>query len=395
MLSKNQNFLRPLSRYFCTAGLLHTPLNSFHVEKGGKMVDFCGWSLPVSYSDQTVMESHLHTRTKASIFDVSHMRQLHVTGLDGVAALERLVVGDLQSLQPQEGRLSLLTNERGGIIDDLIITAQNAYLNVVVNAGCASKDIKHIQENFEKFRSEGLDVDLKVLEGQGLIALQGPEAMAVLQQHVSADLTKMPFMTASSQTINGATVTYTRCGYTGEDGFELSMAPQDAEKVVRTLLDSSEGRVKMAGLGARDSLRLEAGLCLYGHDINEDISPVEAGLLWTIGKRRRAEGGFPGFEVISKHIEDGVTKKRVGFTVAKPPTPREGAVLQSKDGAELGLVTSGTFSPWLQKPIGMGYVPKELSKAGTEICIDVRGRKSEAVVTKMPFVPANYFKVVV
>lgn len=360
------------------------------------MVDFCGWMLPVQYK-LGLIESHLHTRSKVSLFDVSHMGQLRVHGADRADFLESVVVGDIKGLQTQEARLTLLTNENGGIIDDLIITRQDDYFGVVVNAGCAEKDIAHFQDRAAAFRSAGKDVQVEVLGEQSLVALQGPESQRVLQTLLNKsdlDLSKLPFMHAKEGiSVAGLSdnVWITRCGYTGEDGFEIS-APSS---VINTLTESIVGDgslVKLAGLGARDSLRLEAGLCLYGNDIDDSTTPIEAGLAWTISKRRRAEQNFPGAQKIIKQLADGCEKKRVGLLVTGAPARQGSKIFVKGSNEEVGIVTSGSFSPCLGRPIAMGYVKSSYAKNGTALEAEVRGKKSSAEVTKMPFVSAHYYK---
>eukprot|EP01067_Filipodium_phascolosomae_P004975 Filipodium_phascolosomae@DN2968_c0_g1_i1.p1 len=372
----------------------HTALYDWHVSKAGKMVPFAGWTLPVQYGQEGIMASHLHTRSKAGLFDVSHMGQIRIHGSDRVEFLEKMVVGDVKSLTVKEARLSLLVNENGGVKDDCIITARKDYLAMVVNAGCADKDIAHIREHMAQCNQQGKDVSLEVLD-RSLLALQGPEAMAVLQKLLpkEVNLNTMPFMTAEDVSLGGVAGCWiTRCGYTGEDGFEISV-PRERSVEVADLLVGDESIVKPTGLGARDSLRLEAGLCLYGHDLEEHITPVEAALVWTIGKRRREEGGFLGAEVILGQMKDGVSKKRVGFVAASPPAPREEAKVYNKGGEVVGVVTSGTFSPSLQKPLGMAYVNTAEAKVGTKLEIEVRSKRVDIELVKMPFVPAHYYRV--
>lgn len=307
------------------------------------MVPFCGWSMPVQYKDG-VLPSHLHTRQQASLFDVSHMLQFKVHGDDRVKFLESLVVADIGGLADNTGTLSLFTTDSGGIIDDLIINKTPEYLYVVSNAGCADKDLKHLQDRL-KAVSGDLDVALEVLEDKALLALQGPKAAAVLQSGVQGDLSKMFFMRTDVMDVFGIKdVRVTRCGYTGEDGFELSVDQNRAVDLAKALLESKEAEVKPAGLGPRDSLRLEAGLCLYGNDIDENTTPVEAVLVWTIGKRRRAQADFPGAEAILRQIKEKAKRKRVGL-LSKGPPARGGATVLDADGNKVGQVTSGCPTP--------------------------------------------------
>lgn len=333
------------------------------------------------------MDSTLHCRSHASIFDVSHMCGLTLSGQDAVKFLEGLVVGDIAGLADGTGTLSVFTNEKGGIIDDTVITKVTpTEIYLVVNAGCREKDLAHLNKHLSAFSG---DVSMTVHDDRALIALQGPEAAAVLQPLVKDDLSKIYFGMFRKLDIAGAPCFLTRTGYTGEDGFELSI-PNDAvlgiaEKLV------ADSRTRMTGLGARDSLRLEAGLCLYGNDLNEDITPVEAGLTWTVGKRRREAFDFLGGEVVKQQIADGVSVRRVGFVSAGAPARQHSEII-TPDGKAIGEITSGAFSPCLKKNIAMGYVDKAYAKAGTELKVVVRGKQNDATVTKMPFVPVHYYK---
>ncbi|XP_078596927.1 aminomethyltransferase, mitochondrial-like [Branchiostoma floridae x Branchiostoma japonicum] len=372
--------------------LKKTPLYEFHKEHGGKMVDFTGWSMPVQYKDG-ISASHLHTRANASIFDVSHMVQSRIHGKDAVKFIESLTVGDVAGLQENQGTLTLFTNDRGGIMDDLIVSkTSEGFLYVVTNAGCAEKDIAHMQSQCKEFQAQGHDAAVEVIQEQfGLLALQGPSAAAALQAGVDADLSRITFMCSAVLTVFGVPgCRVTRCGYTGEDGFEVSIPVAQVVQVADSLLQVEAADVKLAGLGPRDSLRLEAGLCLYGNDIDEDTTPVEATLLWTVAKRRRAESNFPGAGVILQQIKDKPSRKRVGITSKGPPA-RAGTAILSEDETSIGVVTSGCPSPSLKKNIAMGYVQTAFAKAGTPLKLEVRGKQVPAQVSKMPFVPANYY----
>jgi len=367
-----------------------TVLYDLHTELGGKMVPFSGYAMPVQYPEG-VLKSHNHTRADncSSLFDVSHMGQLKLTGKDRVSFLESLVVGDIAGLGEGQGCLSLITNERGGIIDDTVITNAGDHIYMVVNAGNKDIDLIHMNKHLEAF---GGDCQLEVLDDRSLVAIQGPGAADVLQKYCDLDLVHMDFMTSSYCKVeNVAGCIVTRCGYTGEDGFEISIPNDEAVRLTKVLL--GEENVLAAGLGARDSLRLEAGLCLHGHDIGPDITPSQGALNWTIGARRKAEGGFTGADVILKEIEEKSTpKKRVGFFVEGAPA-REGAKIFCPNGEEqIGIVTSGTMSPTLKKPIAMGYVQKGYFKAGSKVTIEVQKKMVPAVVTKMPFVEARYYR---
>lgn len=355
------------------------------------MVPFAGYAMPVQYKDGLV-PSHLHTRSAVSIFDVSHMLQTKIHGKDRVAFMESLVVADIQGLKDNQGSLTLFTNEKGGIQDDLIVTKIADYLYVVSNAGCIHKDLPHMQNHAAAMRSKGMDVDVEVVIN-GLIAVQGPQMVAAVQPGLKdVDLNKLTFMTSVETELFGVPgCRVSRCGYTGEDGVEISIPVEHTQSIVEQLLASQTADVKLAGLGARDSLRLEAGLCLYGNDIDEDTTPVEGTLLWTISKRRRAEANFPGASVILQMIKDKPKRKRVGF-VSKGAPVRGGAAIYDESGErQIGEVTSGCPSPTLKVNVSMGYVETPSAKVGTTVKLEVRKKKIDAVVSKMPFVPANYF----
>ncbi|KAI9148533.1 hypothetical protein H9P43_010131 [Blastocladiella emersonii ATCC 22665] len=372
-----------------------TALYDFHVAHGGKMVPFAGWDMPLSYPDKSHIQSHFHTREAASLFDVSHMLQTRWVGKDATAFIESLVVGDIAALAPTTATLSLFTTESGGILDDTVIQREAAgdSLYVVSNAGCADKDLAHIRAHLAEFTAGGKrDVAVEVLADHALLALQGPTAVAALESLAGRSLADLKFMQGATMSLRGipTPVHVTRCGYTGEDGVEISV-PNAHAAALADLLVKQPG-VALAGLGARDSLRLEAGLCLYGHDMDESVSPVEATLLWTIGKRRRAEGGFLGSDKILSQIGGPITKRRVGLTVQGAPA-REGATIVNPATGELiGKVTSGVPSPVLKKNVAMGYVAGGFHKAGTEVGVVVRGKTQKAVVTKMPFVPHQYYR---
>ncbi|KAG0770394.1 hypothetical protein G6F57_004121 [Rhizopus arrhizus] len=366
-----------------------TALYDFHVKKGGKMVPFAGYYMPVQYDNLGISASHLHTRQKASIFDVSHMLQSRVTGKDRNKFFERLVVADLHQLPIGQGTLSLFTNEQGGIIDDTIIMQQQDSLYVVSNAACADKDLAHIRKHLAEFQNKGFDVDFNVIQDHSLIALQGPKAAEALEGLVGKSLEDFSFMHGRQMDIAGVPCHVARSGYTGEDGFELSIPTEEINTLTEKLLAHPD--VELAGLGARDSLRLEAGLCLYGHDLDETTTPVEAGLTWTIPKSRRETGGFLGAEHILPQIKGGVSRRRVGLVVQGAPA-REGAEILNKEGQVIGAVTSGCPAPSLKKNIAMGYVKNGFHKKGTELNVKVRNKVQQAVIAKMPFVEAKYHK---
>eukprot|EP00808_Paulinella_micropora_P022938 g26448.t1 len=367
---------------------LKTALYDAHVELGGKMVDFAGYWLPVQYKDG-VMESHNFVRESAGLFDVSHMGQVKLHGADRVAFLESLVPSDLTILHENQARLSVFTNAKGGIIDDCIITRKRDFLGLVVNGACKHKDLAHMKEQLKSRKT--MDVAIEYVEDRSLLALQGPRAAQILEKLTGKSVADLEFMYSADMKVAGVNAWVTRCGYTGEDGFEISVPDKDAVAVMHKIL-ACEG-VRPAGLGVRDSLRLEAGLCLYGHDLNDDISPIEASLNWLIGKRRRAEGGFLGSDVILDQLKNGVQRKRVGLVIEAGAPAREGAKIVSPETQqEIGFITSGTFSPSLKQKIAMGYIDKASSKSGTKVAVNVRGKVNPATVSKMPFVEAKYYK---
>ncbi|KAI4371144.1 hypothetical protein MLD38_019410 [Melastoma candidum] len=379
-------------RFFASeADLKKTVLYDFHVANGAKMVPFAGWSMPIQYKD-SIMESTVNCRENGSLFDVSHMCGLSLTGKDCIPFLEKLVIADVAGLAPGTGTLTVFTNEKGGSIDDSVVTkVTDDHIYLVVNAGCRDKDLAHIEEHMKSFKAKGGDVSWHIHDERSLLALQGPLAAPVLQYLTKEDLSKIYFGEFRVMDINGATCFLTRTGYTGEDGFEISVPSEAAVDLAKAILEKSEGKVRLTGLGARDSLRLEAGLCLYGNDMEQHISPVEAGLNWAIGKRRRAEGGFLGAEVILKQLEEGPKIRRVGFISSGPPA-RSHSEIQSEKGTNIGEITSGGFSPCLKKNIAMGYAKSGSHKSGTKVKIVIRGKAYEGVVTKMPFVPTKYYK---
>lgn len=363
--------------------LKQTPLDALHCELGGKMVAFAGYDMPIQYP-MGIMGEHLHCREKAGLFDVSHMGQLLLKGEGVDEALEALVTGDLQALKTNRLRYSLFTNEHGGILDDLMITRRADDFYLVVNAAVKDQDIAHLKAHLEP---QGIEVE--VLEDRGLIALQGPAAEAVLSQ-LNAQIADLSFMSAGAFELDGVSCWVSRSGYTGEDGFEISVPAGEAEALARKLLSFED--VAPIGLGARDSLRLEAGLCLYGHDIDETTTAIEAGLNFAVSKRRREEGGFPGAAVVQAHLQDGVARKRVGLLLKGRQPAREGAEIVTSEGDVIGKVTSGGFGPSVGGPIAMGYVAAAYAVEGRELGIVVRGRSLEAVVTKMPFVTKSYVR---
>lgn len=357
------------------------PLDGWHRARGARMVPFAGYHMPVQYIG--IMAEHLWTRESAGLFDVSHMGQLVVSGPDADAALETLLPGELKGLKDGRLRYSLLLNESGGIIDDLMATRQGETFYVVVNGATKFGDIEHLRNRLPA----GIVVDY--LDGQALLALQGPRAAEVLEA-IAPGVAELTFMQGGRFVLAGTEAWISRSGYTGEDGFEISVPASAVEGVADALLANE--LVKPVGLGARDSLRLEAGLPLYGHDLDEQTTPGSADLGFAVSKRRRTEGGFAGAERILGELENGPVQKRVGFTVDGRQPVREGARILDGEGNEVGRVTSGGFSPSLQKPIGMGYVASALAAPGTALTLEQRGKLFPATVTATPFVPHRYHR---
>ncbi len=365
------------------------PLDALHRELGGKMVPFAGYSMPVQYP-MGVKGEHLHVREKAGLFDVSHMGQAYLSIEQGeheqVARLiEELVPAEIVKLGKGRIRYTVLLNEEGGILDDLMVTRlpnQDGKLFLVVNAAVKEQDFALIEETL------GGRAKLDVLD-RCLLALQGPLAHAVLSA-LDPMAAEMPFMSMRETQLDGIPVMLSRCGYTGEDGYEISVANSDAERLARRLLAHDD--VAPIGLGARDSLRLEAGLCLYGHDMTPEDTPVSAGLNFAIGKRRREEGGFPGAERIIRELHEGTGMLRVGLKPLGRAPAREGAEVQSEDGETIGKVTSGGFGPTYEAPVAMGRIATKHAEPGTKVRILVRGKPLDAEVVKLPFVEQRYYR---
>lgn len=370
------------------AAPLKTPLHARHVALGARMVPFAGYDMPVQYPTGILTE-HNWTREQAGLFDVSHMGQAFLIGPDHATtarALEALIPADILNLAPGRQRYSQLLNEEGGILDDLMVTRsvdpdEDGALYLVVNAACKVEDYAHIEARLPA------NVKLVRAEHRGLIALQGPAAEAALAA-LAPEAAEMSFMSSRTMKIAGIKANVSRSGYTGEDGYEISAHQDKVGEIWDTLL--LDARVKPIGLGARDSLRLEAGLCLYGHDIDTTTSPVEGALTWSIQKRRREEGGFPGAERIQREFAEGVSRVRVGLLPEGKAPAREGAEIATPDGTVVGKVTSGGFGPTLNAPCAMGYVEKAHSAPGTRLDLIVRGKPLPAVVAAMPFVPNRY-----
>ena len=367
--------------------LRHTPLDALHRELGARMVPFAGYDMPVQYSAGIIAE-HQHTREHAGLFDVSHMGQFIVEGPGIAATLESLVPADLQALGDQQQCYTLLTNDAGGVRDDLIITRWGPeQFFLVVNAACKAADRRTIEAALTAEQS------LVELGALGLIALQGPQARAVMAE-LNPGVAELRFLQGGHFTLDGRAVYVTCSGYTGEDGFELSMNEADAEAIARRLL--ADERVAPVGLGARDSLRLESGLCLYGHELSPEISPIEAGLGWSIGKARRPDGaragGYPGAAVIARQMREGATRKRVGLVVEGRRPVREGQPVRDANGDAVGVVTSGGFGATVAAPVAMAMVKATSAPIGTELSVDVRGKDIAVRVAKLPLVPQRYYR---
>ncbi len=378
---------KKMTQEHATQELLITPLHALHVEVGAKMVPFAGYDMPVQYA-LGVKKEHLHTREAAGLFDVSHMGQLRLHGDGAAAALETLVPVDVVDLAEGKQRYAFFTNEQGGILDDLMVANLGDHLFVVVNAACKDQDINHLQAHLPS------GVELEIIDDRALLALQGPKAAEVLARLQPA-VADMLFMDIQQVQIDGIDCIVSRSGYTGEDGYEISVPADQAEALARTLTAFEE--VEWIGLGARDSLRLECGLCLYGHDLDETTTPVEASLLWAIQPVRRTggarEGGFPGADIILSQIATkDVSRKRVGLVGQTKAPVREGTELFDADGAKIGLVTSGTAGPTAGIPVSMAYVRADLAAIGTEVFAEVRGKMLPMLVEKMPFVPQRYYR---
>jgi len=409
----------PAPIFYSDSNLGRTALYDLHVQHGARMVPFGGYSMPVQYSDLSVSESHAWTREKASLFDVGHMVQYFLEGTGAEAFLESVTPAGVKELQPGQSTLATLLHPKtGGIVDDCIITRLDGRpqhrFYVVLNAGCRDKDYAFLSQALDKWTGDS-DVHLRHLTGNsdsetyGLVALQGPLAEEILQSALApackVDLKSWYFgnlkhITLALPSGESLPIMASRGGYTGEDGFELSIPPSQTVEVTRLLLDTAgPEKLRFAGLGARDSLRLEAGMCLYGHDIDDTTTPVEAALSWIIPKARRSgeRANFNGAETIGPQLVapskggKGVARRRVGFVVEGVPA-REGAEIVDEEGAVIGKITSGCPSPTLKKNVAMGYIAEGMHKNGTEVTIMVRGKKRKAVVTKMPFVPSKYVK---
>lgn len=378
-----------------TEQLLTTPLHDLHLELGARMVPFAGYSMPVQYP-AGVMKEHLHTRTAAGLFDVSHMGQVRLSPLPGgslcdvAKGMETLVPVDVLDLPLHKQRYAVFTNEQGGILDDLMISNMGDALFVVVNAACKQQDIAHMKKHLQTFCT------VEECADRALLAIQGPAAAAVIAR-LAPETAAMVFMDSKPvmlDGLDGIACYISRSGYTGEDGFEISVPDQQAVQLAHLLLAQPE--VAPIGLGARDSLRLEAGLCLYGHDMDTTITPVEASLAWALTKVRRAggarAGGYPGTSVIQQQFAEGVSKKRIGLRIAEKVPVREGADIVDAGGAIIGKVTSGGFGPSVNAPVAMGYVSTSYAVAGTRLHAIVRGKPVAMDVAPTPFFPQRYHR---
>ena len=359
-----------------------TALYEYHKSLGAKFVPFAGYQMPVQYTSG-IIEEHKLTRTKAGLFDVSHMGQLFIEdNSDLVALLEKIVPADLKNIKLNQCRYSFLINESGGIYDDLIVTKVRKGFNIILNAACKENDYKIIKDVLgDKFKII-LSKDLS------LIALQGPKAEEILESIIK-DVSSLKFMNGNNFYYCENQIYITRSGYTGEDGFEISLPNKIAESFAKILVSKGAQPI---GLGARDTLRLEAGLCLYGHDINETTTPIEANLKWAISKRRREEGGFLGYNKIKSNMNGELSRLRVGIKPVGKIIAREGVRIFSQDENQIGSITSGTFGPSVNGSIAMGYVKYDFAKPGTKILLEVRGKKYEAIVNELPFYKKNYVR---
>ena len=359
-----------------------TALYNIHKSLGAKFVPFAGYEMPIQYKDGIVKE-HISTRTFAGFFDVSHMGQFFLEGDETLTdALERIIPADLRSLKINHSKYSFLLNDDGGIIDDLIVTKTEKGFCIILNAACKENDIKQISQFLGKNHKYLLNNQLS------LIALQGPKSVEILEKLIPG-VSNLKFMTGNKFNFDGENLYITRSGYTGEDGFEISISNKKVEKLINFLILNN---VKPIGLGARDTLRLEAGLCLYGHELNEKINPIEANLKWAIAKKRKDAGGFNGWDKIKDLLANGSEKIRIGIKPEGKVIARENTKIFSTNGDEIGLVTSGTFGPSVNAPVAMGYVKSKFAEVGTPIQLEIRGRKYGGKVSNLPFYKKSYVK---
>jgi glycine cleavage system T protein (aminomethyltransferase) len=366
--------------------LARTPLHNLHLELGARMVPFAGYAMPLQYPAGIIKE-HVHTRSQAGLFDVSHMGQIKLAGTHAALALESLVPADVVGLAPNRQRYALFTNEQGGILDDLMLTNCGDHLLLVVNAACKARDLMHLHRRIAS------RCTIEELADRALLALQGPRSSAVLAR-IASQVAAMRFMDSIEASLAGAPCRVSRSGYTGEDGYEISVPAEHAEKLARLLLQQPE--VAPVGLGARDTLRLEAGLCLYGHDIDASTTPVEASLSWALSRARRKDGkrpgGYPGARIVARQLVEGVGRRRTGLRPAERVPVRDGASLVDAEGNAAGKVTSGSFGPSVSAPVAMGYVAAAHAVTGTTLSAMVRGKPVMVTVADLPFAPHRYFR---
>ena len=363
-------------------GVQKTALYDLHKSLGAKFVPFAGYEMPIQYKDGIVKE-HISTRTHAGFFDVSHMGQFFLEGDETlIEALEKIIPSDLKSLKVNHSKYSFLLNDNGGIIDDLIVTKTKKGFCIILNAACKENDIKHISQFLGENHKCLLNNDLS------LIALQGPKSVEILQKLIPG-VSELKFMTGNNFIYDGENLYITRSGYTGEDGFEISISNKKVKQLIDFLMNN---KVKPIGLGARDTLRLEAGLCLYGHDLNEKINPIEANLKWAIAKKRKEVGGFNGWNKIKNLLTNGSEKIRVGIKPEGKVIARENTKIFSSSDEEIGFVTSGTFGPSVNASVAMGYVKSKYSEIGKSIKLEIRGKKYDGKISELPFYKKNYVK---
>lgn len=376
MTHNNNNKSSPLEK---------TPLYDLHCEQGARMVPFAGYEMPVSYP-LGIKQEHLHCRTQAGLFDISHMGQIRLQGKQVIPVLESLIPSKISDLKPGQQKYSVLTNEHGGILDDIMVTNMGDHLLLVVNAACKQEDVVYLQSIMHKMSNE--DCQLEFLQGRALMALQGPAAASVLEEF-SPETARLYFMQGGAFDIQGIPCVINRCGYTGEDGFEISIPANSAEDLARLLLKN--GKVRMIGLGARDTLRLEAGLCLYGHDIGLETSPVEAAIEWIITDKS-IKSNCPGADIIWQQLESGVTRRRVGLMLQGKVPLREGMDVLDESGRLAGCITSGGFSPTLGKPIAMAYIKSEFANTGCQLQVNIRKKSYQVKMVALPFVKHRYHR---
>ena len=367
-----------------TTALNKTPLYSLHNEQGASMVPFAGYEMPVQYANG-VKQEHLHTRKHAGLFDISHMGQVRLFGDNAAEVLEALVPSNIKGLAEQGQCYTVLTNKNGGIIDDLMVTNADDHLFIVINAACKENDINYIRSQLPD------SCELEELTDFALLALQGPKAVDAMQR-LCAEATELTFMSGKQFNVKGTNCFINRCGYTGEDGFEISIPEEHVENIARYLL--AEDEVELIGLGARDSLRLEAGYCLYGHDLDETTSPVEANINWVISKTRLQDNtnSFPGMEIIREQLQHGTERRRVGILSEGKAPIREGASVFNEQEQIIGTISSGGFGPSVEKPIAMAYINQQYATIGTQLIVKVRDRVQHVKVVPLPFVEHRYYR---